>query len=414
MSEIAVTLDHVSKKFQKGELYDSLRDLLPALARRFARGEAATELAERQFWAVNDVSFDVKRGEAFAVIGANGAGKSTMLKLLSRIMKPTKGTIDVRGRLSALIEVTAGFHPDLTGRENIYLNGTILGMRRSEIDAKFDEIVAFSGLEDFLDTPVKRYSSGMYARLGFSIAAHVEPEVLIVDEVLSVGDFLFQEKCVKRMHAIIDGGATVLFVSHNLRAVAELCTRAILLDHGECIDIGPTNTVIRTYLDRATVGRDTQRGVPKAVFVSSVRVRNSGGADCVRFESGEHAIIDVQITATERCEKLAIVLDIKDDSYYNVMDTSTERLGHGNFSLEPGETYQCSFDIEINMATGTFHPCISVYRYDIQRTYDVAAPAATIYVTSQTGVRGAVHCRPRVRQLGPLVDAARETAAHNR
>ncbi len=221
MSDAALEIQNVSKKFRRGEIYDSLRDLIPALTGRMFRARADGELDKRDFWALNDVSFDVKQGEAFGIIGDNGAGKSTMLKLLTGIMRPTKGRITVRGRLSALIEVSAGFHQDLTGRENIYLNGAILGLKRDEITRRFDEIVAFSGLEAFIDTPVKRYSSGMFARLGFSVAAHVDPEVLLVDEVLSVGDYSFQRKCIERMDQIILNGTTVVFISHNLRAVGQ-------------------------------------------------------------------------------------------------------------------------------------------------------------------------------------------------
>ena len=199
MSDTAIRIEHVYKKFRKGEVYNSLRDLLPALTGRMFQQEELSESDKREFWAVQDLSFEVKAGESFGIIGHNGAGKSTALKMLSRIMKPTKGRMVVSGRLSALIEVSAGFHADLTGRENIFLNGAILGMSRREIQSKLDQIIAFSGIEEFIDTPVKRYSSGMYARLGFSVAAHVDPDVLIVDEVLSVGDSLFQQKCVERM-----------------------------------------------------------------------------------------------------------------------------------------------------------------------------------------------------------------------
>jgi lipopolysaccharide transport system ATP-binding protein len=197
---VAVTLDRVSKKFRKGQLHDSLRDLVPDLTRRLlGRGPVRSgELRGQEFWALKDVSFEVPKGEAFGIVGHNGAGKSTILKLLCRVMKPTQGHLTVQGRLSALIEAGAGFHPDLTGRENVYLNGTILGMSRSEIQRKFDEIVAFAGLAEFIDTPVKRYSSGMYARLGFSVGAHLEPDVLVVDEVLSVGDFCFRRRRLTR------------------------------------------------------------------------------------------------------------------------------------------------------------------------------------------------------------------------
>src|SRR5580692_4230715 len=191
MSDIALRMEHIYKKFRKGETYNSLRDFLPAMTGKMFRGVDLDATHKREFWALEDISFEVRRGEALGIIGRNGAGKSTALKILSRIMKPTKGRMIVNGRLSALIEVTAGFHPDLTGMENIFLHGTILGMNKREIQSKLEQIIAFSGIEEFIETPVKRYSSGMYARLGFSVAAHVDPEVLIVDEVLSVGDFVF-------------------------------------------------------------------------------------------------------------------------------------------------------------------------------------------------------------------------------
>src|SRR5579863_7610788 len=225
MSDIALRMEHVYKKFRKGEVYNSLRDLIPALTGKMFRQQELSEDDKREFWALQDLSFDVKSGECLGIIGRNGAGKSTALKILSRIMKPTRGNMIVNGRLSALIEVSAGFHQDLTGRENIFLNGTILGMKKREIESRLDQIIAFSQLEEFIDTPVKRYSSGMFARLGFSIASHVDPEVLIVDEVLSVGDFAFQLRCMERMRSILDRGTTVLFVSHNLKSVAELCDR---------------------------------------------------------------------------------------------------------------------------------------------------------------------------------------------
>ncbi|MBV9273905.1 MAG: ABC transporter ATP-binding protein, partial [Verrucomicrobia bacterium] len=250
MSDIALRMEHVYKLFRKGEVFNSLRDLIPALSGKMFSRQELSGIEGREFWALQDLSFEVRRGEAFGIIGQNGAGKSTALKILSRIMKPTKGRIFVKGRLSALIEVTAGFHQDLTGRENIFLYGTIMGMNRREIASKLDEIIAFSGLEDFIDTPLKRYSSGMNARLGFSVAAHVRPDVLIVDEVLSVGDFVFQRKCVERMKQEIRNGAAVVFVSHNLKDIAEFCQWCVLLEKGRAIATGPAQEVISNYLKR--------------------------------------------------------------------------------------------------------------------------------------------------------------------
>lgn len=254
MSEIAVEVNHIWKRFYRGELHDSLRDLIPALGKRLiGRGPRRGELAEGDFWALQDVSFEVRRGEVLGIIGNNGAGKSTILKLLSKILKPTRGSVCVRGRLRSLIEVGAGFHADLTGRENIFLNGAILGMKKREIDAKFDEIVDFAGIAPFLDMPVKRYSSGMYARLGFAVAAHLDPEILVVDEVLAVGDGEFQKKCLGKMQNVASHGRTVLFVSHNMGAVKSLCQKAILMDRGCLIAAGDVVEVVNGYFGQQTM-----------------------------------------------------------------------------------------------------------------------------------------------------------------
>src|SRR6201997_761360 len=216
------------------------------------------------FWALKGVSFEVKQGDVIGIIGRNGAGKSTLLKILSRITEPTEGRIRIKGRVASLLEVGTGFHPELTGRENIYLNGSILGMSRAEIKAKFDEIVAFAEVERFLDTPVKRYSSGMYVRLAFAVAAHLEPEILIVDEVLAVGDAAFQKKCLGKMEDVSHSGRTVIFVSHNMETVARLCNKSILLDSGKLKQIGNTEDVIKSYLHTGTGANSSRSWVGKA------------------------------------------------------------------------------------------------------------------------------------------------------
>jgi lipopolysaccharide transport system ATP-binding protein len=393
MSNVAVRLEHVSKKFRKGELHNSLRDLIPALARRISGRPSNDSAALREFWALQDISFEVPRGEAFGIVGANGAGKSTMLKLLSRIMKPTSGTFQVFGRLSALIEIAAGFHPDLTGRENVILSGTIYGMSKREIASKFDEIVAFSGLEEFIDTPVKRYSSGMYARLGFSVAAHVHPDVLIVDEVLSVGDYVFQKRCMDKMRDIVRNGATVLFVSHNLKAVAEFCSRCLLLERGRMAALGATEQVIGTYIG----GVQGTRAVSSSqdVVISRVGMRNEAG-ECQRFESGEKAWVDIEVTARRRSEKLSLSLYLTDSTDYMVCNVSTERLGCGTFNLEAGETFRCTFELNLNVVSGTFHLSALIYRYDIEKEYDRWLRAATLFVACDEDVRGLANCFPKV------------------
>ncbi len=390
MSDVVLTFDDVHKKFKRGEIHDSLRDLLPALTGRFLRRTG--NLESREFWALKEISFEITRGEAFGIVGHNGAGKSTILKLLSGIMRPTKGTIDVNGSLSALIEVGAGFHPDLTGRENIYLNGTILGMARREIELRFDEIVEFSGLSDFIDTPVKRYSSGMYARLGFAVAAHVDAEILVVDEVLSVGDHMFQKKCLDRMNTVIQNGTTVVFVSHNLQAVADLCGRSLLLDRGQMMSIGPIEEVIQSYMGLSYASRNREGHKARIVSVS---LRGEDGAN-MRFDSGERAWIDVELEGLADCEGLAVVLDMLDRSGYNVFNTSTERLGEEPFSLRSGSTYSCSFQLDLNLANGAYDIEITVYNYGTEYVFDTMNPAATVYVNTGVEVRGVANCKPKV------------------
>ncbi|MBQ2622256.1 MAG: ATP-binding cassette domain-containing protein [Thermoguttaceae bacterium] len=246
----ALEVNHVWKKFNRGEFNDSLRDAVPAMLKSMVGlGPSRSELQKNEFWALKDVDFKVEEGESVALIGHNGAGKSTLLKIFSKILKPNRGSIKVNGRMRALIEIGSGFHGDLTGRENIFLNGSILGMSRKEIQSKFDAIVDFAGIGEFLDMPVKRYSSGMYARLGFAVAAHLEPEILIVDEVLAVGDMAFQRKCMGKMNEVVHEGRTVVFVSHNMVAVRNLCHRAILFDHGEAVMDDVTALVVERYFD---------------------------------------------------------------------------------------------------------------------------------------------------------------------
>lgn len=263
MSDTVISVEGLSKRYlvghqaARGERYETLRETVTRGVRRF--GRTALDMARgrqiiqgdtvEEFWALKDLSFEIKRGEVVGVIGRNGAGKSTLLKILSRITEPTKGRVTIRGRVASLLEVGTGFHPELTGRENIYLNGAILGMTRREIKAKFDEIVDFAEVEKFLDTPVKRYSSGMYVRLAFAVAAHLEPEILVVDEVLSVGDAEFQRKCLGKMKDVSAGqGRTVLFVSHNMPSVQQLCTSGLMLSHGTALYRGSIDGTIAQYM----------------------------------------------------------------------------------------------------------------------------------------------------------------------
>ena len=249
MSNVAISVDHLSKRYFLGlqARHDTLRDRVAAAMCWWDRSRSRDAGKGREFSALTDVSFDVKSGEVFGIVGHNGAGKSTLLKILSRITAPTSGSADIYGRVGSLLEVGTGFHPELTGRENIFLNGSILGMRRAEITAKLEEIIDFAGVEEFIDTPVKRYSSGMYVRLAFSVAAHFEPDILIVDEVLAVGDAGFQQKCLGKMRQASRGGRTVLVVSHNLPIIENLCQRALFLSQGRVALTGTARDVVQAY-----------------------------------------------------------------------------------------------------------------------------------------------------------------------
>ena len=259
MSEVVIRVENLGKIYRIGapERYKALRDTLTeAVTKPFRRlhdlwsgtGASPPDSTENTIWALKNVSFEVKRGEVIGIIGRNGAGKSTLLKILSRITEPTEGFAEIRGRVGSLLEVGTGFHPELTGRENIYLNGAILGMKKAEIERKFDEMVAFAEVEKFIDTPVKHYSSGMYLRLAFAVAAHLEPEILMVDEVLAVGDAAFQKKCLGKMEDVAKEGRTVLFVSHNMAAITSLCSISLLLDRGYVKQTGPPSLVIASYM----------------------------------------------------------------------------------------------------------------------------------------------------------------------
>ncbi|MCJ7744066.1 MAG: ABC transporter ATP-binding protein [Dehalococcoidales bacterium] len=305
MDDVAIRVKNLSKRYRLGQTvgYKTLRDSLAnALMSPFRRRRSATrepsatsteppgqsqEMSVKHrldyIWALKDVSFEVKRGEAVGIIGENGSGKSTLLKILSRITSPTEGYAEIRGRVGSLLEVGTGFHPELTGRENIYLNGAILGLKKAEIQRKFGEIVAFSEIEKFLDTPVKRYSSGMYVRLAFAIAAHLEPDILLVDEVLAVGDAQFQKKCLGKMSDVTKEGRTVLFVSHNMGSVANLCQRALWLDAGQLVCVGNTHEIISSYIGSqqdtgAEIHWDNIEAAPgnEEVRLKSVRIKSNG------------------------------------------------------------------------------------------------------------------------------------------
>lgn len=308
--DIAIRVRGLGKKYLIGGpqvKYHTFRDAIvnsvKAPVRRLTR--QGTDKSTNEFWALKDVSFDVYQGEVIGIIGRNGAGKSTLLKILSQITTPTEGEVDIFGRVGSLLEVGTGFHPELTGRENIFLSGSILGMQKREIEGKFDGIIKFSEIEKFIDTPVKRYSSGMYVRLAFAVAAYLDPEILLVDEVLAVGDIGFQEKCLGKMESIADSGRTVLFVSHNMAAISNLCSKCILLDKGKILAYGSSEEVINLYLNSMKKESEiilpeySQRKGNGLVRFTGIKFFNSEGNDVNNAISGKDFIISLEYVSKE-------------------------------------------------------------------------------------------------------------------
>lgn len=318
----AVRFDHVSKKYRLGTGHVSLGSLLRRPWQMFRNGDDDDADERKVLWALRDVSFAIQPGEALGLVGPNGSGKTTALKILSKITQPTSGKVDVNGRISALIELGAGFHADLTGRENVYLNATILGMPRKKIDESFDRIVEFAGLARFIDTPVKRYSSGMYVRLGFSVAAHVEPDILLVDEVLAVGDAQFRQKCAVRIEELQNRGTTIVFVAHNLYLVKSVCNTAVFILKGDMKQYGPVDDVINTYQnwlnDRQieTVGQhdplsNEKRQNSPDIKMTGVEIRNMQGEEADTFDYNEPAEIQIHFDVKKPINKPNIVTRIR-------------------------------------------------------------------------------------------------------
>ena len=307
-----ISVQNLGKKYilshQSQERYTALRDVMANGAKRLGSRLLSTisnhpfpkvDPLHEEFWALKDVSFDIHQGDRVGIIGRNGAGKSTLLKVLSRITEPTRGNIKIKGRVASLLEVGTGFHPELTGRENIYLNGAILGMSKAEIKCKFDEIVAFAEIEKFLDTPVKRYSSGMYVRLAFAVAAHLEPEILIVDEVLAVGDAQFQKKCLGKMESVSNEGRTILFVSHNMGVISQLCSTCIFLDKGEVREVGQTAAVVNTYMLNGLASLSGEIAFPddpkKPAQLTRMSLLNQDGDVAQKFDCDQPIVIKLEL-----------------------------------------------------------------------------------------------------------------------
>lgn len=402
MSGGRVEFRQVWKKFHRGELHDSLRDLIPAAGRRLiGRGQVRDQLGRGDFWALRDLSFSVEPGTTLGIIGPNGAGKSTTLKILTRILRPNRGICEVQGRIGALIEVAAGFHPDLTGRENVFLQGSIMGMTSGEVRKKFDEIVEFSGVSDFIDTPVKRFSTGMNARLGFAIAAHLDPDVLVVDEVLAVGDFAFQERAFGRIKALAQSGIPVVVVSHQLDRIAELCEQAILLSHGEVLQQGSAKECIAAYVGGAA--SDGSPGDPDCpVRFESVRLE---GAPRVRSGDRLRLRIRGQIEGPlpRDLEPVAVLVRALHTGEV-LFATSTTRL---DVELDVGP-FEVWLDLQANLKPGNY--VIETVAWDPRRNRHAAVgPATGLEITQGASFWGTAQMNP-VMRLRDGAPAATEAA----
>ena len=375
MSDVVIRVENLSKKYiighQKQERYTALRDVISNGAKSFWQGLTGDRKIKQdvseEFWALKDINFEIKQGDRVGIIGRNGAGKSTLLKILSRITEPTSGKISIKGRVASLLEVGTGFHPELTGRENIYLNGAILGMDRSEIKKKFDEIVDFAEVEKFLDTPVKRYSSGMYVRLAFAVAAHLEPEILIVDEVLAVGDAAFQKKCLGKMEDVSKERRTVLFVSHNMGAIRTLCKKGLYLKQGQLCGNDDINKVISCYLDTNQKNCLTYVAIqPKETsHIKKIIVFQSDNQNPDIFAIDKPIIIQTEIEDYGKSE-LVIGIVIRNQQGIWVHHSSDEFRQENTQQMMLNNTRECAIPA-YGLATGKYH----VDLWLAQRNYEV-------------------------------------------
>jgi lipopolysaccharide transport system ATP-binding protein len=391
----AIKFENISKQYRIGRWLPTLRGAVSKL------WDNSSNSADYH-WAVKDVSFELQPGESLGIIGPNGAGKTTILKLLSKVTQPTKGRIEVNGRFSALIELGAGFHPDLTGRENVFLNGTILGMRREEIKARFDQIVEFAGIGHYLDTPVKRYSSGMYARLGFAIAAHVDPDVLLVDEVLAVGDYAFQQKCYARMDELRQTGTSLIFVSHNMDVVRRVCDRGLVMYRGQEIFRGTAAEAVIAYSDTVRLAaKESQATVPKEGGLServmtfdaeimNVRLLNKAGQPVSVLQSGDNAAVVVDVKFHKAVQQPIFSFFIRTPDGYRVYDTTTKWMNIETPNYVAGEMAQTRFDFTLPLLDGEYEMGVDVASADFSHYYDRLERAASFYVTHPGKQKGLV------------------------
>ena len=395
MVEPAISARQVFKKFRRGEQFDSLRDWLASRILRRPRGNRS----ELEFWALHDVSFEVAPGEAFGIIGPNGAGKSTMLKILAGILRQNQGQVNIRGRMSALIELGAGFHGDLTGRENIYLNASILGMPRGEVRRKFDEIVEFAGIRDFLDTPIKRYSSGMHARLGFAIAAHVDPQVLLVDEVLSVGDRVFRAKCMEKMRSFLKEGVAVVFVSHDLSAVARFCDRTMVLAKGEQSFCGSSGEAVAQYYQACSDSLLIRgpRQSPTAHLIDA-RVCDAFGHGITTISPGDTVRFQYEVAFDADIVRPSYGFSLlRIEDHLILFETSSTRLGIESPPARLGVRQRIAYEFQMNLPPGEYALGLHVRERDGMH-YAIEAPhVVRIMVVGPMTSGGVVHLDPQMR-----------------
>lgn len=372
MNNLAIRVENISKKFLIGQIQreDTLRDAIVNTLQRIIHYPSQTTPSKNTIWALKEVTFDVQQGEVLGIIGRNGAGKSTLLKIISQITEPTSGRVIVNGRVGSLLEVGTGFHPELSGRENIYLNGAILGMKRKEIAQKFDEIVAFSEIERYIDTPVKRYSSGMYVRLAFAVAAHLETEILLMDEVLAVGDLTFQKKCIGKMGDIAQGGRTVLLVSHNIGSVVQLCPKALLLNSGSVEKFGDTRTVTQNYITSSqsssmNVSLNPERRLNLPILLTRIWISDKMGRSVNTVTTDNEIFIGVEILCRSKLPDVEISLRFHNGLGQSLFTTNLSDSLEIRKALEPGKN---AFLIKVPnnfLAPDTYRISVGIHRPNI-------------------------------------------------
>lgn len=387
----SIILDKISKRYRTGIGLTNFRDLF---------SDRKNTTSKKYHWAVKDVNFLLRPGEALGIIGPNGAGKTTLLKLLSQVTKPTMGNIHVNGRLSALIELGAGFHPDLTGRDNIFLNGTIMGMKRSAIRSRFDDIVEFAGIGEYLDTPVKRYSSGMYARLGFAIAAHVDPQILLVDEVLAVGDYAFQQKCYARMDDLRAQGTSLILVSHNMEAIRRVCEKGLVMYRGEDIYHGTSAEAVVAYSDvlreaarKSQLEVPVEEGISQRVMtfdaeVDDVRLCNEQNEMITVAESGASAYVAIVVRFNKEVHSPVFSLVIRTPDGRVVYDTTTRWMNIQTPDFLPGDVCQVRFKLNMYLLDGEYELGVDIASSNFSHLYDSLERALGFSVIGSNGAKG--------------------------